>query len=82
LMTERAEQLYTLKEARDLLKIGYDRLHILIANGELDAFSLDEEDPFSKRAWRISASSLNQFLNTRKINGVSYEQDDSKRYRA
>ncbi len=78
---ETAEQLYTLAEVKDLLKLGYERIHHFIEQGELDAFNFDDADPRSNRAWRISASSLNSFLEARKINrnGVTYERNSFPR---
>lgn len=73
--TEHTEQLFTLKDVSNILKIGMERVYNLIDKGELDAFCLDDEDPFSRRAWRISARSLNDLLENRKIHGNGANND-------
>ena len=60
------ERLYTLKQVKDLLQIGFGRIQDLIEEGTLEAYSLDA-DGIDSRALRIPESSIMEYLQARKI---------------
>ena len=61
--TREQEQLLTLQEVKYILQIGYERILELIRKGELEGFSLEGD----MRAVRVTPSSLNEYLESKKI---------------
>ena len=62
--TREHEQLLTLQEVKYILQVGYERILELLRTGELEGYALEGDT----RAVRVTPSSLNKYLESKKIN--------------